>query len=431
MMSRPLSSSGSLTVSGGITFTTASPRPHSSTSRPSSKQRRCAPDPALQLGAAPQLQRRRRGHQRELVGAEGAGVLARLPEVELGPDQQDGQRQAVPAERLRHRHQVRDDTRVLETEERTGTAAAALDLVADQQRAVPVGQLPQVAQPARGRRVDAAVHLHRLHDHRGRLGDPGGLVAEQPLQVRDRVERAAGAVFVRHERGVRQRDPGGGAGGARATDRQRAVRHAVERSGERDDALPPGHLPGQLERRLHRVRAGRAAELHLVVQAGGPQHQLPQPGQERAFGQRVHVQAVGDAVGGHVLQQPLFEVVVVVPVVQRAGAADEVQVATPVLGDQMAALRPGEHRREGPAVQPYVRLQVFRGGRRLRLPGRQGSCHVAPVTSRPGVTMSVMTMSVTTRASSLTCGGRSTPTWLPGIRCSRTGPVVSRRHCAR
>ena len=53
------------------------------------------------------------------------------------------------AERLRERHDVGHDARLLVGEERPGAAHAGLDLVEDQQEVAPVGERAQAAQVAR------------------------------------------------------------------------------------------------------------------------------------------------------------------------------------------------------------------------------------------------------------------------------------------
>src|SRR5690625_5484349 len=72
---------------------------------------------------------------------EGAVVLARLPDVQLRLDECQRHRQAVSADGLRQRDDVRVDPGLLEAEEATGAAAAHLDVVDDQQDVVLLAQL--------------------------------------------------------------------------------------------------------------------------------------------------------------------------------------------------------------------------------------------------------------------------------------------------
>ena len=135
-----------------------------------------------------------------------------------------------------------------------------------------------------------------------------------------------------------------------AGDRERAQRHAVEGAGEGDHVGAAGHLAGELQRRLDGVGAAGAGELHPVVQFPGLQDELAESGQKVALGGRVHVQRVDDPVAGQVVQQDLFERRVVVAVVERAGAGEEIQVGAAVLVIEPASCRPVEHRRPGAAV---------------------------------------------------------------------------------
>ncbi len=132
---------------------------------------------------------------------------------------------------------------------------------------------------------------------------------------------------------------------------QRANAAAVEAVGETDDVVAPGDLARQLHRRLDRVGAGRAGELHAVVAHAARLEDQPVEGlEETLLGFGVHVQAVGDAVALDVLEQRLLEHRVVVPVVERAGTSEEVDVALAVLSDQFGALGLLEDHGEGTAV---------------------------------------------------------------------------------
>ena len=94
------------------------------------------------------------GRHRELVAAEGAGVRAGRPGVELLPVDDHGQRQAA-ADRLGQHHDVRDDAAVLDRPERAGAADAGLDLVDDERDAALRGDpahLRAATRPAPGPR---------------------------------------------------------------------------------------------------------------------------------------------------------------------------------------------------------------------------------------------------------------------------------------
>src|ERR1700722_16822211 len=109
-------------------------------------------------------------------------MLARCPDVQVGPDKRERERQPVPADGLRQAHNVRSDPRGLEAEERASPAAAHLDVVDDEQDAVLTAQLSQATQPLRARDVDPALALHGLHDRRGRGVPAAALVLEQALE---------------------------------------------------------------------------------------------------------------------------------------------------------------------------------------------------------------------------------------------------------
>src|SRR5690606_28797681 len=108
------------------------------------------------------------GDEGRVEAAEGAVVFARLPLVQLGTDQGDGHRQAKTGDRLRQTDDIRGDAGGLEREERTGTAAACLYVVDDQQHLIAAAQIGQVAQPLHPASIETALALNGLDDHGGR-----------------------------------------------------------------------------------------------------------------------------------------------------------------------------------------------------------------------------------------------------------------------
>jgi len=74
-------------------------------------------------------------------------VLTRFPDVQFRLEQGQRQGQTVAADGLGQRDDVRPDAGLLEGEERTGTPAAHLDVVDDEQQVVPLAQGGQGAQP--------------------------------------------------------------------------------------------------------------------------------------------------------------------------------------------------------------------------------------------------------------------------------------------
>ena len=125
---------------------------------------------------------------------------------------------------------------------------------------------------------------------------------------------------------------------------------------ERDDVRAAGHLAGDLERRLDGVRAGRPGELQLVVEAARREHELLERLDERLLGRGGHVEAVDDAVALEVLDERPLERRVVVPVVEHAGAGEEVEVLAAVGVDERRAARAVEDGREGADVAAHLRL---------------------------------------------------------------------------
>src|SRR5699024_9763881 len=104
------------------------------------------------------------GHERGVVPAEGAVVLAGLPDVELGTEQGQCHRQTRTGDRLRQAHDVGLDSGLFEAEERTGAAAACLHVVDDEEDVVLLRQLRQRAQPLGTSGPESALALHGLDD---------------------------------------------------------------------------------------------------------------------------------------------------------------------------------------------------------------------------------------------------------------------------
>ena len=81
--------------------------------------------------------------------------------------------------------------------------------------------------------------------------------------------------------------------------------------------------------------------------------------EERAFHFCGHVQAVHDAISSDVVEQVLLKGVVVVTVVQGAGAGEEVNVFATVLCDQPCTFCFAEHRGEGADVSAHFGFTAF------------------------------------------------------------------------
>ncbi len=181
--------------------------------------------------------------------------------------------------------------------------------------------------------------------------------------MRDGVDALAEIAVERHRGGVGERHAGGGAQIRVAGDGQRAHRHAVEAVGEVDDVASAGDLAGDLQRGFDRVGAGRADELHdVVVQAARLEDDVLHRLEEALLGGGVQVERMGDAVVHDVVDQRALEDIVVVAVVQRAGAGQEVEVAVALRVEQLGALGAGEHGREAAGVGAHVGLQPLEHG---------------------------------------------------------------------
>jgi hypothetical protein len=87
-----------------------------------------------------------------------------------------------------------------------------------------------------------------------------------------------------------------------------------------------------------------------VVESARRQDVLLEDLQEVALGGGGQVEPVGQAVLLEVLDQGLLDALRVVPVVERPGSGEEVDVAGAVVGDQEVALGGGEGRGEGTGV---------------------------------------------------------------------------------
>src|SRR5699024_11122279 len=127
------------------------------------------------------------GHERGVVPAEGAVVLTRLPDVEVGAEEDDGQGLPGAAERLGEADDVGFQTHLLEGEEGAGAPAADLDVVDDDEDAVLLAHLEEAAQPRFRGDVDATFGLDRLEDDRGRWFDTGAVIDDETVEVIDGV----------------------------------------------------------------------------------------------------------------------------------------------------------------------------------------------------------------------------------------------------
>src|SRR5215471_16719056 len=147
---------------------------------------------------------------------------------------------------------------MLNREHLAGTSEAALDLIDNEQNAMLVADLAELAQEIEGRDVEAALALHRL-DHHG--GDPRGLDVrlEQELERTERILRGHVVELVRIGDVINLAREGAEAaliGIDLAGERHGHERAAVEAADEGDDRRTLGGIAGDLNRVLNRFRAG-------------------------------------------------------------------------------------------------------------------------------------------------------------------------------
>ena len=213
------------------------------------------------------------GSHRQLVAAEGAGVVTRFPGVELFFNAQHRQRQTA-TDRFRHHDDVRLDTGVLEGEEFTGTGKASLHFIDDQQNAMLFGHFADALQPLNRRRVHAAFTLHGFEDHRRRFTDAALHVVDQVFEVVGQgfhagfaadAQRATIQVRVRHELDFRHHAVNRRFRRQVASDGQRAMGHPVIAAGEADHRRTASVFFRQFQRGFHGVSAGRTGELQAIL----------------------------------------------------------------------------------------------------------------------------------------------------------------------
>ncbi len=198
------------------------------------------------------------GRHGERIAAEGRAVRARrhalagLRGGEEGPDRK------AAAERLGERHDVGRHPGVLIGEQVAGAPHAGLHFVEDQQRAVLVGELAQLAQGLVRRHPHAPLALDGLDQ------DGGGGRADHALDRRDVAERHLVEALDHRSEAVEIF--------LLAAGRERRQRAAMERALEGDDADALGGAVDRVEfargldRALHRLGA-RIREEHVVGEA--------------------------------------------------------------------------------------------------------------------------------------------------------------------
>src|SRR5690606_20212197 len=241
---------------------------------------------------------------------------------------------------------IRRNAGRFKAEETARAAAAGLDDIDDQQNAVTAAQCLERFEPAGTCHVKAAFTLDGFDNDGGGGVDPAGRITEHFVEQANRIQPTA-HVAVEGNAGHAAECHAAAAtvvaiaGGGRGTQR-----YTVKAVGEGDDVLSAGHFAGQLHGGFHCIRAGGARELHAVVHAARLKDALLEGFHETGLGASVHVQAVCDAVAGDIVEQRFFAYRVVVPVIQRSGSRQEVDIAFAFSVVQGRAFGTVEHARE-------------------------------------------------------------------------------------
>src|SRR5438094_1578245 len=215
-------------------------------------------EPVLAVG----LDRRDAGRARERMPA----VRRADPEhavVELAgdplADDRAAERDVAGGDALRKRHDVRYDAFVVRAEPLSGPAEPGHDLIEHQEDPVLVAELAQPLQVAVGWHENAGRAGYRLDEDRSDV--LGTLVPDHLLDMGQRLLHIAAedrAVRVRVEEVHHAGDPGlGGPAAVVAAQRHRTLRLAVERAPLREDLVPLGEEPGDLDGVLVRLAAAR------------------------------------------------------------------------------------------------------------------------------------------------------------------------------
>jgi hypothetical protein len=268
-----------------------------------------------------------------VAGGENGGVIRA---GDAGADRQ------APAEPLGQGHHVRPHGRVLPRPHRAGAAHAALHLVEDQQRPGAVAGLARGGQHLVAQRVNPALALHRLEQHRrGGVADRG-------------VER--GRIVARHHREAGHERRERRLLGLLRGGRQRAVGAPVEGVLDHHHPAAPVVLAGQLDRALVGLRA-RVAEEHAAAE-----RPLREPLGEPYPGLGVvEVRRVDQAAG--LLAQRGHESGVAVADLVHGYAGHEVEVLVALVVPQPRALAAHElHRQAGVGLHHGFALERLKLG---------------------------------------------------------------------
>lgn len=90
------------------------------------------------------------------------------------------------------------------------------------------------------------------------------------------------------------------------------------------------HHPREFKPRFHGVGAGGTGELDFVIEVARFEHNALHFKKQLFLGNGGHVQTMNDPVRFQILDELLFHVVIVVPVIERARSRKKVNVAVAV-----------------------------------------------------------------------------------------------------
>src|SRR4051794_32147195 len=129
----------------------------------------------------------------------------------------------------------------------------------------------------------------------------------------------------------------------RCQSRPARPRSCLEAAADSDDVRAAGHLARELESGPDRVRPAWTRELQLVLEPTRAKNDLVEGLDELALGARRHVESMCDSVNQQVLRQIMLQDWVV-PVIQRSGAREAVEVfAAGLITSQLPSARRKTH----------------------------------------------------------------------------------------
>ncbi len=212
------------------------------------------------------------------------------------------------------------------------------------------GDVRDAAQPLGRGGVEPAFALHRFdEDRRGGI-EPARRIGEPLFEQVGGVDVGAVIAIVRLVRDMAERHARAAALGGVAGAGERPQCHAVEAVGEGDHHFAARDLARELDRGLDRIRARGPGEHHAMVEPARFQDQLFEGGEKVLLCIGVQVEPVRDAVGGDIIEQRLLQDRVVMPIVERRAARQQVEVAPALVVVHPHAFGPAELARHGAGI---------------------------------------------------------------------------------